>query len=101
MADLILIQVTKEELRELIQSSMAEFLRENNSQSKSSEIDPLIKINEVCGILRISKVTVHKWKKSGRLPFHRISNRIFFKKSEILDSLKKIEASKTKGGRQP
>ena len=91
MGEVLIIQVSREELKELIRASITEAFNETQQalKNKSGE-ELLLKIEEVSDILKVSKVTIHKWKKSGRIPFHRISNRIFFKKSEILDSLKKI-----------
>ena len=95
MAELTIIQVTKEELKELIRVSIIEALSKEQPTSRKVEpTEPLLKIEEVSDILKVSRVTIHKWKKSGRIPFHRISNRIFFKQSEILESLKKITIKK-------
>lgn len=91
MGEVLIIQVSRDELKELIQLSIIEALKESKPSSiNEGSKECLLKIDEVSEILKVSKVTIHKWKKSGRIPFHRISNRIFFKKSEILDSLKKI-----------
>lgn len=35
----------------------------------------------------ISKVTLHHWAKAGKLKQHRIGSRVFYKYSEVLDSL--------------
>jgi excisionase family DNA binding protein len=56
---------------------------------KSTE-DPLIKIEEVCKILGVSKVTIHSYKKKGFIPFLRLSNKVYFRRSEVLASLSKI-----------
>ena len=87
MADLIFIEVTKDELKGLIKETIEESLKQHQITAISTRNEPLLKIDEVCEILRVSRVTINKWKKSGRIPFYRISNRIFFKKSEILESL--------------
>lgn len=92
MADQIFIEVTKKELNDLIKKTIEECLREY--KIIGDRVDDLIKIDEVCQILQVSKVTVHAWKKSGKIPFHRISNRIFFKKAEVLESLKRIDLLK-------
>lgn len=92
MADQIFIEVTKKELNDLIKKAIEECLREY--KIVGDRADDLLKIDEVCEILQVSKVTVHTWKKSGKIPFNRISNRIFFKKAEILEALKKTEYPK-------
>jgi hypothetical protein len=35
----------------------------------------------------VSKVTLHHWAKQGRLKQHRIGSRVYYKYSEVLDSL--------------
>ena len=49
-------------------------------------IEDFITAKEVSIILGISLVTLHKWKKDGKLKFHRFGSRIRFKKSEILNT---------------
>lgn len=90
MADQIFIEVTKKELNDFIKKAIENCLKEHGIIDEKAN-DKLMKIEEVCQLLKVSKVTVHKWKKSGRIPFHRISSRIFFKESEILDSLKRTD----------
>lgn len=70
---------------------------DNSSNVKSELPDVLLKIEDVCNLLKVSKVTIHKWKKEGKIPYHRISSRIFFKRSEVLSSLKSDDLSKWKG----
>ena len=84
---------SKEELTDLIRVTIFDCL--NPAQAKELEKNnDLLKIEEVCKILQVSEVTVHKWKKMGKIPFHRISNRIFFKRSEIHQALKKVDTPK-------
>jgi len=93
MGEGIIIQISKEELKAMIQAAVSETIKRTQLPLKqpTPDIDPLVKIGAVCALLNVSKVTIHKWKKDGRIPFHRISNRIFFRKSEILESLKKVD----------
>lgn len=90
----MLIQVNLEELKQLIKEAVNDALKVSQPSASKTKTDDLIKIADVEEILGVSKVTIHKWKKIGRIPFHRISNRIFFKREEILDSLKKISRNK-------
>jgi excisionase family DNA binding protein len=50
------------------------------------EQDELIKIREVCRILKISRVTVYVWIKSGVLKSHYMASRLYFKRSEVLQA---------------
>jgi len=87
--EMILIQST--ELRQIL----GEVIREEIKilqETPQTESDELLKIGDVCQLLRVSRMTIYKWKENGKIPFYRISNRIFFKKHEVLGSLVKIEA---------
>ncbi|MFH1049439.1 MAG: helix-turn-helix domain-containing protein [bacterium] len=56
--------------------------------------DELITVNEVkklFGPKGISRQTVQVWMKTGKIPYYRISGRLFFKKSEVLESVKRVQ----------
>ena len=48
--------------------------------------EAFIKSDEVCRILKVSKVTLTDWRKRGLIKYHKIGSRVFFKRSEILDA---------------
>ena len=50
--------------------------------------EDFITVKEVARLLGVSLVTVHKWKKDGKLKFYQFGSRIRFKKSEILGTEK-------------
>ena len=78
-------------ISDCISKELANIQLANNQQEKA---DKLLKTNDVARLLQVSGVTVATWKKEGKLPFLRIGNRVFFKESEVLNSMQSI---KTKG----
>ena len=46
--------------------------------------DEMITAKEVAKLLGVSLVSIHTWKKDGKLKFYRYGSRIRFKKSEVL-----------------
>lgn len=50
----------------------------------------LILAPQAAQLLNVSLSTLHSYKKQGIIPFHRIGRRVYFRESEILLSLKKI-----------
>ena len=56
--------------------------------------DELLNVEETCKLLRISKVTLHKWKKRKLIQAYRIGRKIFFKKKELFDALKSMSVKK-------
>lgn len=49
--------------------------------------EDLITIEDIQNIFRVSKVTVHKWKKRGLLPYYKMNRKVYFKKSEVIDAM--------------
>ena len=79
-----LIPLTEEELKELIKSSFQEVIEENKLIKRNKE---LLTFNEVTSLLGISASTLNSWKRDGKIPFHRIGGRIFFKYAELVETL--------------
>jgi excisionase family DNA binding protein len=73
-------------------------IEHSNAVLKLNEIDrnsqrPLLKVNEVCAILKITKPTLYEWMNQGRLESVKIHTRRYFK-SEDVEKL--IESSRSK-----
>jgi excisionase family DNA binding protein len=49
--------------------------------------EDLLSIEDIQKVFRVSKVTVHKWKKKGLLPFYKMNRKVYFKKSEVIDAM--------------
>ena len=71
-------------IRHCIREELEEF--RNNK-----EVDELMKANEVCEYLKISKVTLYKWLRTGKISGYYIATRLFFWRSEIINALIKKE----------
>lgn len=90
MQEQIFYNLQPEELRTLIKSAVTEALAgHQSSQQQQPEPEELLRVNQLAEFLHVSKVTIHNWKRKGLIPFHRLSNKVFFKKSEVISSLKK------------
>jgi len=72
------------DLENIIKNCIREELQEMTKQDENSE---LLKANEVCEYLRISKVTLYKWLKQGKITGYYLGSRLFFKKTEINNAL--------------
>jgi len=57
---------------------------------QSNQEDELITRHEASKILKVSLSTLLNWRKSGIITDYRIGNKVRYKKSEILNSLTKI-----------
>ena len=93
MDKLILHTSTPDELKQLISDAVVNALAEKPTPQQPEQ-DELIKVSQACELLNVSSVTIHAWKKAGLIPFYRISNKVYFKKNELIDSLKKARRGK-------
>jgi excisionase family DNA binding protein len=96
--ELVITSIPVTQLKLLIAETIRlEFVEGFGKLTKTKEDDAFLKIEEVCAILHVSKVTVHKWKSNGLLPFYRLGSKIYFKKSEILAAAAKANNRFTGG----
>ena len=74
------------ELLELIDKSVHNAFDKIAARPVQVPKDELMSVEETCAFLRISKVTLHKWKKRKLIQSYRIGRKIFFKKKEVFNS---------------
>ncbi len=85
----IFITLSFEEFTQTIKDCVTEVLYQDTQDKTSKEVpEELLTISDVQEIFQVSKVTIHKWKKLGLIPFYKVNRKLYFKKSEILESLK-------------
>lgn len=77
-----------DDLIDIIKKSVSDVI---SSKKTEASIDPppedLMNIEDIQKIFNVSKVTVHKWKKKGLLPYYKMNRKVYFKKSEVIDSM--------------
>ncbi len=87
----ILTTIPVDELKNLISEALRYEISQIQIPETTLQEDTLIKISDVAELFKVSKVTIHDWKKKGLIPYHRLSNKIYFKKSEVLAAMKSIK----------
>jgi excisionase family DNA binding protein len=63
---------------------------------KVKEEETILRRKDVAKLFSVSLVTIADWMKTGKLPYHRINTRIFFKKSEVMECIEIKEKYKNK-----
>ncbi len=78
-----------EDLSNLIETSFEKCFRKYQEIQFEKPKDPeeLLTIEDLVKMFNVSKVTIHKWKKKGIIPFYKMNRRVFFKKSEVIESM--------------
>lgn len=83
--EILLNGITLKQLTDALVPLLQKPFTETNQSSTE-----LIGRKEACAILHCNMTTLHKHTKSGRLKSYGIGNRILYKKSEVLESVKPI-----------
>ena len=60
---------------------------------ESFEDIDLIDMDETLAILKVSKMTIHNWKKTGIIKSYKMGRKIYFKKSELIEAMKRQKYS--------
>lgn len=94
--NLTLTMLSKEELQEAIVKALSQQNTEPEAKpEKSDDMPKLLSIADLCKYFNVSRVTIHAWMKQGRLPFRKVSRKVFFKLDEVLASMQKFDMSST------
>ncbi len=56
----------------------------------------LLKRVDVAKLFSVSLVTITDWMKTGKIPYHRINSRVFFKKRELMECIELKDKYKQK-----
>lgn len=83
----IFTNLSSDELKELIQGCIN--LEFNKISTQVNEPSDLIKAKEACVFLQVSKVTLYNWMNNGIITGYYLGSRLYFKKSELVESLSK------------
>jgi len=81
------IQTSPEELTGEILKGVNEKLENFRNDIKRSEEETLMTVDETVKFLKCSKQALWTWSKNGILPSYRLGNRVFYKRSDIFNSL--------------
>lgn len=85
------LQTLYSEIKDIIRAELL-------AQRKEEVKDLLLSGAEACKLFQpgISKVTLTSWCDQGLIPSHRIGGRVYYKYSEIMDSLTTLKKYKNK-----
>jgi hypothetical protein len=86
---IILQNVSSEQLTDLItgifKTQLEDFKKELNTKEENED---LLTRKEVLELLKINASTLWHWTNKGRINVYKFANKCYYKKSEILDTLK-------------
>lgn len=70
-------------ITELKNSLIPELKAQLSAQFQPKEPQEYLTRSEVCKLLKIDLSSLHRWRKEGKIPSFGISNRVYFKRSDI------------------
>ena len=84
METLKLVQVTPENLAEIVKNAVSSELERFSDLFKKSESDSeYLTREEVCKRLKISKGTLNNRSRSGEIPSHKVGRRVLYRNCEV------------------
>lgn len=90
MEQLKIIQVTPEELKDIISEGLKAQIEELKNSQSGKDPDELLTRKETAKLLKINLATLWSWSKAGKIKSVGISNRVYYRRSAIDDALIKI-----------
>jgi hypothetical protein len=92
MENQLLVTLNVNDLKLIIDKSIESAI---SKTQKPTEEETILRRKDVAKLFSISLVTIADWMKTGKLPYHRINTRIFFKKSELMKCIEIKEKYKS------
>jgi len=88
MDNVMFLPMRIEDLLIMIKECVRDALTVMPQESSNENIpEDLLSIEDIQKVFKVSKVTIHKWKKKGLLPFYKMNRKVYFKKSEVIDAM--------------
>ena len=87
MQQLQITQLSTEDLKELLLSTLDSF----KEQNAKSNVDIFYTREETADRFKIDLSTLHRWTKSGKIIPHAVGARIYYKESSIQQALVKLD----------
>ena len=72
-----------------LENKLDQLLKTKQEPQKDNDI--LFSREETAKIIKVSLPTLNSWTKEGFIPSYKIANRVYYKKDEVMESLKKTE----------
>jgi excisionase family DNA binding protein len=73
-----------DQLKTIINDAVSAAMKQNITSEPPVEIMRKV---EVAKELKVSVKTIGEWMKEGKLPYHRIKSRVFFRRSEVIEAM--------------
>ena len=96
MQHTINISITKDELQEMIHQELKNAVLSARKHIETE--DEILTQDQTTKLLNISRVGLWEWRKKGWITYHKIGGRVYFRRSDINQALKRHNLSNPLGG---
>lgn len=84
----LMLIITEAKLHSIIQQAVNSADHAQKVITPPSNNQPkFLSIADMCEMFGVSRITISTWMKQGRVPFKKISRRVFFVLSEVLEAI--------------
>ncbi len=88
MEEKLIVTLKVDELKSIITESISSVL---SKVPPKPEEETLLKRIDVARLFGVSLVTLNQWMRDGRILYHRINSRVFFKRAEVMEALNAVK----------
>ncbi len=93
----LIIEIDDDKITDIINKaiSASEIQNEQKIELTHKNLTPkkMLRIKDLCEMFSVTRVTIHTWKKEGRIPYFKVSRRVYFDYDEVIKSLQKYDLS--------
>ncbi|MGQ8335812.1 helix-turn-helix domain-containing protein [Sunxiuqinia sp. A32] len=87
MKEILVLELTPQELKEMIHITVKAALSEFKEELRPKEPEELLTRKEVVKLLQISLTTLYHWTRDGKLKQYKTGGKVYYKKNEVLTAL--------------
>ncbi|GAB3231265.1 hypothetical protein GCM10027346_17570 [Hymenobacter seoulensis] len=84
-----------EDVRAVVRHELTQ--RTASSTTVAAPVDELLTVREAATLLDVTQQTVHEWKRRGLLKYHKLGQRTYLKRADVLAALQGCQRSVKKG----
>lgn len=66
---------------------------ENPAPKTNMDMPKLLSIADMCKLFKVSRVTINTWMKQGKIPFIKISRRVYFVMEDVMEAIPNYDLS--------
>lgn len=93
MSKAVFIPIPLDEFNAKVEALVKEAVK--NGMRNQSQFQ-LITIEELMEILKVTKMSIHNWRKDGWLPYYKLGSNVRFKLEEVMEAIEKRNGRKGK-----